>query len=140
MKMKLQLARLFTGLKNTGTASYFAEKGRSYRTPPFLLNYREVSDINNSCRSRIALWKRHPDLGLIDDWDVEYPLLQVRGTWSKFDLKTSIGPLKRRGGVTWIWRSKLYVFGGARHKDQNQVESYPVFDIWLEFFFFLSIY
>lgn len=128
MKSRLDLSYIFSQLRNTSSAGYQADRCRVHSTPKLILRVDEIFGLSKLARRRSCVWMRHPDLTNVDDWDVEDPLFQVRGVWSKLPLKMNARPRGRRANVMWIWRSKLYVFAGSTNVADSKTA--PIFDIW----------
>lgn len=56
---------------------------------------------------------RHPDPSLTHKLEIQFPELQVLGSWKKLTLLKKGGMKARLAFSSFIWNSKLYVGGGA---------------------------
>lgn len=128
MQAKLSAATLLGQLGNTAAAAHYSEQCRVYRIPEFLITRYEMEKILCMSKSQACLWIRHPDLRLVDGWDVKHALLQLRGIWSKCNTRLNLRPIGRQLCISWIWRSRLYIYGGGVHLSGSKFER--LYDIW----------
>lgn len=56
---------------------------------------------------------RHPDPRKLYDFEITQPTIQVAGVWRKLDVAPGAKPPTRNSATAWVWKSKLYVVGGA---------------------------
>ena len=132
MQASLMLSQIYRELGNGSAASYYmfvATKMHPRLAPGGIPEIEHLQKENVSAE----LYKiRSPDLNLINNWSLSDQELQTRGIWNKIDAKSSLGPKKRESPLCWIWRSRLYIFGGmliVKDKKTKKVIN-QMTDIW----------
>ncbi|KIM45748.1 hypothetical protein M413DRAFT_442358 [Hebeloma cylindrosporum] len=103
---------IFEMLGNTGTATdkrwnigVESLDEQKHMTP-------EVQKIRNMGKLYELVSLRHPDPKLTATLKVEYPELQVLGSWKKVHVRKRGAMKPRLASASFIWNSKLYVGGG----------------------------
>ena len=128
MKAALRLAQVFLGLGNIATSSYLTYICTYVYPFNFPKGVPEIEKLNKESQSVERLKSRSPDLKILNDWDVSDPRLQIRGIWNKMYISSVLGPRRREYMTCWIWRSRLYIFGGVITTMDRSTEKLR--DIW----------
>jgi hypothetical protein len=105
---------IFNRLGNTATAGerIWVAKSTTQSLPP-AHSTPQVKRMITTDKLTQAISLRNPDPSLCHKLTLTHPRLQVRGSWRKLQLKPgekSIGG--RMKFASFIWKSRLYVFGG----------------------------
>ena len=72
---------------------------------------------------------RHPDFQLVAEQKIMNTDVQIRGSWQRLYPKPRLRPQSRAGHSSWIWNSRLYIYGGRIHRKHN-AEPKELIDFW----------
>ncbi|KZV74314.1 hypothetical protein PENSPDRAFT_601658 [Peniophora sp. CONT] len=104
---------IFLALLNTGMALQRIFVADQFRQHAGLNSYNIRNVAGPGPLSAMSQW-RHPDPKLTKDHQLQYPDLQIRGSWLKLPLKKSSAVGGRQGFAHFVWKGRFYVLAGSR--------------------------
>ena len=127
MKAALRCIHIYLRLGNTAAVTYYSYLSSVHY--PAIFPERSIPQLKrliDECDIHKYYAAQHPSVDSAKTWDLTEPRLQVRGMWRDLKMKAEIRPPRRMQDGSWIWRSKLYMFGGLVSKDYGR-------DLWCAF-------
>lgn len=123
MKAALRFIHIFRNLGNSAAVTYYSYLSSVHYSAIFPESIPQLKKLIDECDIRMWYAAQHPSVHSAKNWDVTEPKLQVRGIWRRLNMKADYRPLRRMQDGCWIWKSRLYMFGGLVSSDYGR-------DLW----------
>ncbi|KAH8077510.1 hypothetical protein BXZ70DRAFT_902237 [Cristinia sonorae] len=109
---------IFLRLGNTSQAvsCKWASHTLSVSAPP-MVDSRPLRAMVDQDKMRSLTKLKHPDAALSPKLKIQNADMQVMGSWQKIVVPKSKNILPRMGFCKFVWKSRLYIFGGEKSLD-----------------------